>query len=240
MTKKEQIKQKLVEFLKNYPEGVNYSKIIEYLSEEFPNFPSGTLRGSLRSIWLEGNVIEKVDRGVFKLKNNQPLHKQIQEQRTNVKEEEFYKPFADWLENDVEECTKAIPLGKNYFKDKWGTPDVIGIRESKRSDIIQFPTEVISAEIKTNTSQLITSFGQACSYKLFSHKVYLVIPKTSPDADLNRIDSLCLIFGIGLVLFDVDNPKSPNFEIRVRAVKTEPDVFYVNKYLKIIEEKLFK
>lgn len=29
-----------------------------------------------------------------------------------------------------------------------GTPDVVGVRESKRSDIIQFPTEIVVGEIK--------------------------------------------------------------------------------------------
>jgi len=48
-----------------------------------------------------------------------------------IKEEGFYKPFADWLVNEVEECTRAIPLGGNLFRDKWGTPDVIGKRESQ-------------------------------------------------------------------------------------------------------------
>jgi len=91
--------------------------------------------------------IEKIDRGLFQLKKFQ---NQTTKQATNsnIKEEDFYQPFADWLVNDIEECTNAIPLGRNLFQDKWGTPDVIGIRESKRSDIIQLPTEVISAEIK--------------------------------------------------------------------------------------------
>jgi hypothetical protein len=33
-------------------------------------------------------------------------------------------------------------------RDKWDTPDVIGKRESKRSDIIQAPVEIVSAGIK--------------------------------------------------------------------------------------------
>lgn len=44
-------------------------------------------------------------------------------------------------------------------KDKWGTPDVIGKRESRRSDIVKAPTEIISAEIKLDTRDLITAFG---------------------------------------------------------------------------------
>jgi len=130
-------------------------------------------------------------------------------------------------------------LGGNKFKDKWGTPDVIGKNESNRSDIIKHETEIVSAEIKTDDSGLITAFGQACAYKSFSHKVYIVIPKSSSEEDKSRIESLCLIFGIGLILFDSNNIEQPDFEIRVRPVKLEPDLFYVNKYIKLIEDELF-
>lgn len=147
--------------------------------------------------------------------------------------------FADWLVNELEECTKAIPLGGNKFKDKWGTPDVIGVREPRKSDILKPPTEILSAEIKLDTTNLITAFGQACSYKLFSHKSYVVIPNDSLEEDIARLDALCRIFGIGLILFNRANPEEPNFEIRVRAAKHEPDMFYANKYLKFVEEDLF-
>jgi hypothetical protein len=55
---------------------------------------------------------------------------------TQVSEEDFFAPFAEWIKNELEECTKAIPLGRNKFKDKWGTPDVLGIRKSKAGDIL--------------------------------------------------------------------------------------------------------
>jgi hypothetical protein len=32
------------------------------------------------------------------------------------------------------------------------------------------PTEIVSAESKTDTTQLVTAFGQTCAYKLFSQK----------------------------------------------------------------------
>ena len=63
--------------------------------------------------------------------------------------------------NETEECTKAIPLGGNRFGGRWGPPDVIGKRESKKSDILKAPVEIVSAEIKLETSQLVTAFGQA-------------------------------------------------------------------------------
>ena len=114
----------------------------------------------------------------------------IPKQPEKFKEQDFYEPFADWLVNDTEECTKAIVLGGNRFRDKWGTPDVIGKRESKRSDIIQAPVEIVSAEIKPDVYQLVTAFGQACAYCLFSHKVYLVISNKTPGDEVARIDAL--------------------------------------------------
>lgn len=140
---------------------------------------------------------------------------------------------------ELEECTNAIPVGGNVFKDKWGTPDVIGIKEAKRSNIIKPPTEIVAAEIKLDMNGLITAFGQCCSYKLFSHRAYIVVPQNSTEEDISRLDALSRIFGIGLILFDASNPKEPGFSIRSRAARHEPDVFYVNKYIKLIESDLF-
>ena len=189
--------------------------------------------------------IYKPSRGLFRLvefrsrETDQLEEKLISKQPKKIKEEDFYSSFADWLVNELEECSKAIPLGGNRFKDKWGTPDVIGKKESLRSDIIQAPIEIVSAEIKAEMSQFVTAFGQACSYRLFSHKSYLVIPKHAPQDEISRLDSLCMVFGIGLILFDSFSPSSPLFDIRVRSIKHEPDMFYVNKYMKYVEEELF-
>ncbi len=151
-------------------------------------------------------------------------------------EQEFYKPFASYLVDELEECTKAFPVGGNTFKSKWGTPDVIGVLESRRADVISFPTEVVSAEIKIDTASLITAFGQACAYKLFSHRTYIVVPKDAPKEDIDRLDALCMIFGIGFILFDSANVTLPKFEIKVRAAKHEPDRFYVNENMKLIQD----
>jgi len=99
------------------------------------------------------------------------------------------------------------------------------------TDIIKQEIEIISAEIKTSIKQLITGFAQACSYKLFSHKVYLVIPEQSDPEELARIDSLCYLYGIGLVLFNCTDPATPNYQIKHRAQRSTPDIFYINKYI---------
>ena len=245
-----QIRKLALQILADRPDGIRYSEMRRGILEKNSSFNSNTIGGATWDLDAQyPNEIYKPDRGVFRLlkfkedvqtqPDDQIISKKTAKTKT-VKEEDFYKPFADWLVNELEECTSAIELGGNIFRDKWGTPDVVGVRESKRSDIIQFPTEIISGEIKTDSNGLITAFGQACAYKIFSHKSYIVVPNDSQIEDITRLDTLCRQFGIGLILFDNKNPSDPNFEIRARAVKHEPDMFFVNKNLKLIEDKLFK
>ena len=243
-TKVEKISSRILEILENKPEGLKHSEIIEKILEVFPDISINTIYGSIWDFMQKTKEVYKPSRGLYKhikFRDKQTFEtgKEVPHEVKKIKEEDFYELFADWLVNDLEECTKAIPLGGNKFKDKWGTPDVIGKNESNRSDIIKHETEIVSAEIKIDDTGLITAFGQACAYKSFSHKVYIVIPKSSSNEDKARIESLCLIFGIGLILFDSNNIKQPDFEIRVRPVKLEPDMFYVNKYIKLIEGELF-
>jgi len=47
------------------------------------------------------------------------------------------------------------------------------------------------------------------------------------------------VFGIGLVLFDSENPKDPQFTIRSRPRHQQPDLFYANRYMKLIEAQMF-
>lgn len=130
-------------------------------------------------------------------------------------------------------------MGGSIFRDRWGTPDVIGKRESKRSDVIKAPTEIVAAEIKADTLQLVSAFGQACAYRLFSHRSYLVVPRQANADEVARLDALCEIFGIGLVTFDRESPKAPAFSVLVRPRSHQPDLFYTNRYLALIERELF-
>jgi len=245
MTNKEQIIAKALEFLKDVPQGVRYSDLVARISAALPQIPKNTIHGTIWNleVQLPAQVV-KPARGLYVAAQfREPFNVEPETIAASpvekVREERFYEPFADWLVNELEECTKAIPIGGNLFRDKWGTPDVIGVREPKKSDIIKFPTEIVSAEVKLDPAGLITAFGQACAYRLFSHKSYLVVPLESPEDDLARLDTLARIFGIGLILFDAKDPKLPNFAIRVRAARLEPDMFYVNRCMKLIEDELF-
>jgi len=55
------------------------------------------------------------------------------------------------------------------------------------------------------------------------------IEANGSEEDLSRLESLCILFGIGLVIFDLDL-KKPQFRIRVRAQRYLPDMFYVNEF----------
>ena len=247
-TKKERITDKAFELLEATSHGIQFSDLVAQLHTAFPDDPHGTITGS---IWnLDARFpkrIYKPSRGLFRLikfredsaaQPQQPNQPVVSPPIGAPREAAFYEPFADYLVNDLEECTKAIALGGNRFGSKWGTPDVFGILRARESDIVKSPLEVIVAELKTDSSQLITAFGQACAYKLFAHRSYLVVPRVAQPEDVGRLDALCTIFGVGLILFDATRPDNPAFIIRVRAAKHEPDAFYVNQNIKLIADQL--
>jgi hypothetical protein len=245
VTNRDQIITSALVILKAAPKGMRYTQLVDRIQEALPQIPKNTIHGT---VW---NLDAKLPAKVLKPSKGLFLHADFREPFTDgdvlptppavekIKEEKFYKPFADWLVNDLEECTRAIPVGGNAFKDKWGTPDVVGVREPKKSDIIKFATEIVAAEVKLDPAGLITAFGQVCAYRLFSHKAYLVIPAEAPADDIARLDTLSRIFDIGLILFNSKQPDDPQFDIRVRAAKHEPDMFYVNRCMKVIEDDLF-
>ena len=243
---KDRIRDAAVDLLMQNPEGLRYSVLSRQLLANAPTFKPATVNSALWNLdTIRSSSVFKPSKGLYKhcshrievFSESQPSRESMQE--NPVSESDFYKPFADWLKNDLEEVTYAIALGRNKFRDKWGTPDVIGKRESRRSDVIKAPTEIITAEIKTDTLQLVTAFGQACAYRLYSHKTYLVVPQQSSDDEIARLDSLCELMGLGLVQFDNASPTCPDFKIVVRAKKHEPDLFFTNRYIAYIERELF-
>jgi hypothetical protein len=244
LSAKARIAQKSIELLYEEPEGLRHSALVQRLKSELPDVPLNTIRGAVVGLAeYKPQEVCKPGKGIFQHVRYQDgegtLAVGTETADVPVRESDFYASFADYLMEDLEECTRCIPLGGCTFQDKWGTPDVIGIRKARESDILKFPTEIVVAEIKLDTRNLITAFGQACSYRLFSHRCYLVVPKSSATEDLSRLESLCLALGLGLVLYDSHDASSPDFSIRVRAARTEPDMFYVNRNLKLIEDRMF-
>lgn len=242
----ERIKKKALELLQAHPEGLHYKDLRNKIKESDVPFNSSTINNSITHLDADySDKVYKPSRGFFRLvafadQELENLVSPVAELASpDFKEEAFYTPFAEWLKNEIEDVTHAIALGSGAFKDKWGTPSVIGKKESGHSDIVKGITEIVAAEIKTATYHLITAFGHACAYKLFCHKAYLVIPQQTHGDDISRMESLCQIFGIGLVTFNVADPSEPDFRMIVRPSRNEPDLFYTNKYMAVIEKELF-
>ena len=232
--------------LRKHQAGLRYSDLHRKIQLSDKSLNVNTIKTCIWNLDLtHPSVVYKPAKGMFRLLEFKELASQELAPTKSasvlpkLREEIFYPLFASWLKSEVEEVTHAIPLGGNAFRDRWGTPDVIGKAESRRSDVIKGPTSIVSAEIKVDLSSLVTGFGQACAYKLFSHKSYLVIPAHAPDEELDRLISLCQIFGIGLVTFNARNSAAPNFQLVVRPIKHEPDLFYTNRYVAHVERELF-
>ena len=174
-----QIKRLALELLQQRPDGIRYSQLVQLISEKDRRLNLHTIRANIWNLdAIFPKRVCKPSRGLFRLVefgDKGPSNPEKELGSGKIKEEEFYSPFADWLVNEIEDCTKAIALGGNVFMDKWRTPDVIGKRASKPSDVIKIETEIVTAEIKLNIDELVTAFGQACAYGLYSHKSYLVI-----------------------------------------------------------------
>lgn len=211
--------------------GIRYSTLVNQIKSYNPETPLNTINGAVWDLAKRfPSEISKPSRGLFV-----PLSPDVSAPvpagmlLTKIKEEHFYQPFADWLKRELDEATIAISLGGAGLQKKWGTPDVVGVYKPLASDRIKFSPEIISAEIKIDPQAPVVAFGQAVAYRLFSAKSYVVMPDSLSEEDKSRIEALCMLFGIGLVLFET-NIDNPNFQIRVRAQRFSPDMFYVNEF----------
>lgn len=221
------------------PGGIRYTALVDAIAGQSAETPKNTIHGAVWNLdAVFPSEVTKPSRGLYKsTTNGGPASDAVvvgsQEQVTStgqrVRESDFYEPFAEWLKNDLDEVTDVASLGGAGLRSKWGTPDVIGVYKPLAGNLIKFPVEIVSAEIKIDPQAPVVAFGQAVAYRLFSAKTYIAMPSSMTEEDQSRLEALCMLFGVGLALFDVDT-KAPNFAIRVRAQRFSPDMFYVNEF----------
>lgn len=219
------------------PGGIRFRVLVDRISQENPETPENSIATNI--VGLENTYpaeISKPSRGLYKPAQTSGDDsvvvggtEQIATTGDRVRESDFYEPFAEWLKNDLDEVTDVKALGGASMKTKWGTPDVVGVYKPVAGNLIKFPLEIVSAEIKIDPQAPVVAFGQAVAYRLFSAKTYVAMPSSVNEEDQSRLESLCMLFGVGLVLFDVDK-NNPRFSIRVRAQRFSPDMFYVNEF----------
>jgi len=236
------------EFVLSRPGGVRFTEIVNHIMALHPDAVKNTVATQVADVLVATYPAEiaKPSRGLYV-----PISDETKPSLTapatsgapatpvvpsTYKEEDFYGAFAAYLQDDLDEATVAQAMGGAGFKDKWGTPDVVGVYRPLRSDLIPFTPEIIAAEIKIDAYQSVVAFGQAVAYRLFAAKSYIVMPSTMSQVDQSRLDALCLLFGVGFVLFDPSDPVQPRFQIRVRASRFAPDAFYVNEFARRLHE----
>lgn len=230
-TSRKQVAEVAAKIIRSNPSGVRWADLSKQVRAALPLINPNTITGSLHHFrnHLPEDIV-RPDRGVYAIQGNVD-EATAEPAGAKHREHDFYEPFAEWLVNDLEEATAAHAIGGNGAGGKWGTPDVIGLFQPRKTDAIQFTEEVVAVEIKIDTASLIVAFGQACAYKLFAHRVYIAVPKDANSKDLKRLDALAGVVGIGLVKFNAEDPENPDFQVMLRAAKHEPDYFYTNELL---------
>jgi hypothetical protein len=241
-----QIQEKAMEVLEANPHGIRWMELLRAVEAGEPDTPHNSVHGAVHNLLSTRTVdIVKVARGTYQLAKFAAADDAVasaQEIATSVTpvraetpgseavtEHDFYASFADWLiEND--DVTIASALGGNSLGGKWGTPDVIGVLKPRAQDIFKFQPQIVTAEIKAVANQPVVAFGQAVAYRLFSHKSYIVVPRSTTSDDMNRLTSLCSLHGVGLVTFSL-NKEQPGYSVVVLPLVAAPDMFYVNSML---------
>jgi len=230
-----QIRDLAKEIVATTPGGIRYSALVERISEQSPETPKNTIHGA---VWnLDASFpkeIAKPSRGLFTAiqSGTEAVVVGTTEQITagvKIKESDFYEPFAELLKNDLGDVIEVVELGGAGLKSKCATPDVVDVYKPLAKDHIKFDIEIVSAEVKIDPQAPVVAFGQAVAYRLFSTKTYIAMPKAMTEEDKDRLESLCMLYGVGLVLFDLNKDK-PDFEIRMRAQRFSPDMSYVNEF----------
>ncbi|MGQ9573713.1 MAG: hypothetical protein ACUVUC_00205 [Thermoguttaceae bacterium] len=227
----DKIRELALKIIAREPRGIRFSELVKRISADHPETPVNTIHGSVWDLAARfPDQVVKPSRGLF-----MPPGEEVPVLPPKVREEDLYPHFARYLKDELDEVTTAEPLGGNALKGKWGTPDVIGVYKPRAGDLIKFPIDIISAEVKTNPQEPVVAFGQAIAYRLFSAKCYVVMPTTVTEDDFSRLEALCMLFGVGLVVAKLDvNP--PEFSIRVRAQRFFPDMFYVNEFARRLHQ----
>lgn len=235
--------------LERHPGGVRWAEVLKAVAADHPETPLNSIRGATHNLFQRGDGIMKIARGTYQLARfadgdgaavdpgiavpppdaADATVDAAERAAGTLTEQDFYASFAEWLEEN-DEVTVAGALGGSSLGGKWGTPDVIGVLRPRAQDIFKFEPQIVTAEIKAVPGQPVLAFGQAVAYRLFSHKSYIVVPRTTTSDDMNRLTSLCSIHGVGLVVFTLDRDQ-PDYAVVVLPAVANPDMFYVNTML---------
>ena len=106
------IRATAIEILREHPEGLRYSDLQRRIHERDAMFKLNTIAGSIYNLGALSKRVEKPSRGLYRIVSDTAGPSTDGKPATLAPPEEaFYVPFADWLKNELEDATKAIPRG---------------------------------------------------------------------------------------------------------------------------------
>ena len=240
-----QVREEAYKIISSRNEGIRFSELTAELRKRFPSFNRNMINTQVAGLRNHPDYQDKLESkdSVGKIfRAITPLVEPPSKSKEMPPEKEFYGTFASYLVEYLKDCTVAKKYGGSPNKRGWSNPDVVGIYNLSMGSVFRRDPEIVSAEIKISSDYnvLKDAFSQAAFYLLFSHKSYIVIPNTASPETLNILESLSIAFGIGLVLFDSSNKDDPDYTLRNRAQRHEPEIEYLNKdgvrIIKFLEE----
>lgn len=107
-------------------------------------------------------------------------------------EAELYPLVALYLKEQVG-CLQT----KENTGTKFGHIDVVGVKERK-SNLSSQP-EIVAVEVKRGAARFLNSVGQALSYSLYAHRVYLAWEKPEYQEFSDEEIDIAAKFGVGLL-----------------------------------------
>lgn len=228
-----QVRDEAYNIISSRKEGIRFSELTAELRKKFPLFNSNMINtqvAGLRNHRDYRDKLESKDSAGKIFKAISPVGETSSNSKETPSEKEFYDTFASYLVEYLKDCTMARKYGGSPNKRGWSNPDVVGIYSLSMGSVFKRDPEIVSAEIKISSdyNALKEAFSQAAFYLLFSHKSYIVVPNTASPETLNILESLSIAFGIGLVLFDPSNKDDPDYTLRNRAQRHEPETEYLN------------
>ncbi|MBW0434909.1 hypothetical protein HGB47_14920 [Leptospira yasudae] len=167
-----------------------------------------------------------------------------------AKEKDLYAPFKTQIQErfckdqglSFYVSVDVSSQGKRDTGGIWTRPDIAVVSVTKYPFYIHKAMDIITFEIKTQDNWNITSVFETLSHTRFATKSYLVIylPEgwdankdyfKKNEEKINRIQSECERFGIGLMFFS--DPKDYNtYEIMVDPVRKLADPDAMNDFIK--------
>jgi hypothetical protein len=232
-----QIQDFAIDLLSKSPQGMRFRELCDAILAASPDSNTNTVGTQVVMLVTDRpSDVKKPARGLYlHAKFAEPPELAPSLKPSAGAEKDYYESFALWISKEKEEVTEARALGGSSLKQKWGTPDVVGVYRNRFGDLVKFPPEYMAAEVKIDASQSIVAFGQAVAYRLFAHRAYIVLPRTVSQEDRDRTVALGLLLGIGVVFFDL-NPTNPNYSLDVRAQRHDPDPFYLNEFARTLHQ----